>query len=325
MRARMLLLAAVAAMLAACAPTATPAPPASATPRLRPLPSGTPAPVVPTGTPGVAPTPVIIASPTATATPVTHAVLEGESLLGIAIDYGVSLEALQAANPDVQAQFLSIGTVLIIPPPEGGFAVAATNLAPPPLAPVTLGEPACYALASGNLVCLVEARNPGEVPIENVSARLTLAGGDGLPFASAVAFAALDLIPPGGALPLAVLFQPIPDQPIAALGVELLTGNVAADPAPPGRAVLLPVAAPQGGLLGGRWTVAGQVSNPTDQPLSTPQVALALYDAAGRLIGYRKQTLTPGLAPGETRAFTLAADVLAGAVDHFAVFAEGRP
>jgi len=321
----MLLLAAAAVVLAGCAsPVVSPAPP-SATPRLRPLPSGTPALVAPSGAPGLASTPVIIASPTATATPVTHAVQEGESLLGIAIDYGVSLEALQAANPDVQVRFLSVGAVLIIPPPEGGFAVAATNLAPPPLAAVTLGEPACYALASGSLYCLVEAGNPGAVAVENVSARLTLAGADGLPLTSAVAFAALDLIPPGAALPLAVLFSPRPAQPIAATGVALLTGNLAADPAPPGRAVLLPVQAGPGGLLGGRWTVAGQVSNPSGQALGRPQVALSLYDAAGRLIGYRKQTLTPGLAPGETRAFTLAADLLGGAVDHVTVLAEGRP
>lgn len=324
MRARLYFLAAVAVLLAACAPIATSTAPA-ATPPLRPLPSRTPAPPAVTGTPGLAPTPVIIASPTATATPVTHAVQEGESLLGIAIDYGVSLEALQAANPDVQARFLTIGTVLIIPPPEGGFAVAATNLAPPPLAPVTLGEPACYSLASGSLYCLVAAHNPGDLPIENVSARVTLAGADGLPLTTGVAFAALDLIPPGAALPLAVLFQPAPAQTVAATGVELLTGNLAADPAPPERAVLLPVAELQGGLLGGRWTVTGQVSNPTGRPFATAQVALALYDAAGQLIGYRKQALPAGLAPGEARAFTLAADLLGGAVDRFTVFAEGRP
>jgi LysM repeat protein len=324
MRVRPVYVLALVLALAACVPEAAPALP-TATPLLRAWLSGTPAPAAPTGTPGVAPTPVIIASPTATATPVTHAVQSGESLLGIAIDYGVSLEALQAANPDVQARFLSIGTVLIIPPPEGGYAVAATNLAPPPLAPVLLGEPACYALASGSFYCLVEARNPGEVSIENVSARLTLAGADGLPFTSAVAFAALDLIPPGQALPLAVLFPALPDQPVAATGIELLTGNVAAEPAPPGRALLLPVAGLQGGLLGGRWTVTGQVSNPTDQALAAAQVALALYDADRNLVGYRKQTLTPGLAPGETRAFSLVADVLAGTVATFSVLAEGRP
>jgi LysM repeat protein len=137
---------------------------------------------------------VIIASPTATATPVTYVVQEGETMLGIAIAFGVSLENLQAANPEVNPRFLSIGTVLIIPPPEGGFAAAATNLAPPPPAPVEVGEPACYAMPSSGLYCLVAAHNPGEAALENVSARVTLAGADGLPMAEGVAYAALDLI-----------------------------------------------------------------------------------------------------------------------------------
>jgi len=140
-------------------------------------------------------------------------------MLGIAIDFGVSLAALQAANPTVEARFLSIGTVLVIPPPEGGFAVAATNLAPPPPAPVTFSQPECYPLTSDGLYCLVEARNPNPKPLENISARIILAGADGLPFASKTAFGALDLVPAGGAVPLAALFQPAPPKPPAATGV----------------------------------------------------------------------------------------------------------
>src|SRR5262245_58787979 len=110
-------------ILAACAmPEPTRAPMAS--PALLPLPTDTVQPAVPPATVTPRATPVIIASPTASATPVTHVVVDGESLLSIAIDYGVSLEALQAANPDVQVRFLSVGAVLTIPPPEGGAAVS---------------------------------------------------------------------------------------------------------------------------------------------------------------------------------------------------------
>jgi LysM repeat protein len=313
------------AALSACSPQPAPSRPPTASPALRALPSATFAAVAATGTPGPAATPVIIASPTATATPVTHVVQEGETLLGIAIDYGVSVEALQAANPTVQVRFLSIGTVLIIPPPEGGFAVAATHLAPPPPAPVLLSQPACYALPTGSLYCLVEARNPGDVALENVSARLTLAGPDGLPITSAVLFSALDLIPPGGASPMAALFQPAPAIPIAATGLEVLTGNLAGEPAPPGRAVLLEVAGASGGLQAGRFVAAGQVRNVSPSPLSAAWVALSLYDAEGALIGYRKQPLPVGLASGETAAVSLAADVLQGEVARFVLLAEGRP
>jgi LysM repeat protein len=311
--------------LSACSPQPAPARPPTASPALRPLPSATRAALAASATPGAAATPVIIASPTATATPVTHVVQEGETLLGIAIDYGVSVEALQAANPTVQVRFLSIGTVLIIPPPEGGFAIAATNLAPPPAAPVLLSQPACYPLPTHSLYCLVEARNPGDLALENVSARLTLAGADGLPVTSAVLFSALDVIPPRGAAPMAALFQPAPSVPIAATGLEVLTGNLAGEPAPPGRAVLLEVTGASGSHQDGRFMAAGQLRSPAAAPLSAAWVTLSLYDADGALIGYRKQPLPAGLAPGETTGFSLWADVLGGTVERFAVLAEGRP
>jgi LysM repeat protein len=252
-------------------------------------------------------------------------VQEGETLLGIAIDYGVSLENLQAANPEVDARFLSIGTVLIIPPPEGGFAVAATNLAPPPPAPVEMGEPACYALPTAGLYCLVAARNPGEAALENVSARVILAGADGLPLASAVAFAALDLIPAGATAPLAVLFERPPSQPILATGVEVLTGNIALEPAPEGRAAMLAVPELRGGLAAGRWTATGLALNASDRAVSETWAALILFGDDGAIVGYRKQWLGGPLGPGESQAFTLTADVLGGAVDHFNVLAEGYP
>src|SRR3990172_2975766 len=74
----------------------------SPTPTLLPLPSATPIPEVATP----AATPVIIASPTFTPTPVTYVVQKGDTLIGIAVKYGVSVEALQAANNGVQPQLL---------------------------------------------------------------------------------------------------------------------------------------------------------------------------------------------------------------------------
>jgi murein DD-endopeptidase MepM/ murein hydrolase activator NlpD len=245
-------------------------------------------------------------------------------MLGIALQFGVSVAALQAANPTVSARFLSIGTLLVIPPPEGGPATAI-KLAPPALAPVQLGEPACYSLPSAGLYCFVEAHNPGGAPLENVSARIVLADSQGLPLASTIAYGALDLIPPGKSAPLVVLFQPAPSTVVSAIGVDLLTANLATTPAPVGRAVLLEVAFEHGGRLGARWTVAGQVRNPSDQALSTAWVMLTLYDARGHLVGYRKHALDTGLPAGAALNFSIVADTLGGAVDHYALLAEGRP
>jgi LysM repeat protein len=312
--------------LAACTPA--PAPSSVPTPKLLSLPSATTT-VAETSaaaeTPTPATTPVIIASPTATATPVTHVVATGETMLGIAIDFGVSLTVLQAANPTVEARFLSIGTVLVIPPPEGGFAVAATNLAPPPPAPVTFSQPVCYPLTSAGLYCLVEARNPNDTPLENISARIILAGADGLPFASQTVFGALDLVPAGGAVPLAALFQPAPSHPPAATGVEAETAILVSEPVSNTQSVLLDVTTSPGAILGGRWSVSGSVHNPAALPLTAAWVVLSVYDANGRLTGFRKLALANGLGANETRAFSIDSDSLAGTVARGVVLAEGQP
>jgi LysM repeat protein len=276
-------------------------------------------------TPGAATTPVIIASATPTATPVTHVVQAGETLLSIALDFGVSLDALQLANPSVQPRFLSIGTVLLIPPPEGGAAAVATNLAPPPPAPIDMGQPACFVQRSGALYCFVEARNGLATPVENVAARLTLAGLDGLPFASAIAYAAVDLIPAGAAAPLAVVFAPAPTQSIAATGVEVLTADPADSAVAQGRVVALDVPAQTASASGPHLSLSGQVHNGSSQTLTGAWVVVTLYDKGGQVIGYRKLALAGGLGPGEAREFALEAEAVSGVVDHYAILGEGHP
>ena len=322
-RRQILLALVVALVLAACAP---PPPTSAPTPILLRLPAASATlPAVLTAAPSPETTPVIIASPTATATPVTHVVAAGETMLGIAIDFGVSLEALVAANPTVQARFLSIGTVLVIPPPAGGLGAAATHLAPPPPAPVDLSQPVCYPTGSAGLYCLVEARNPNSLPLDGVSARFILAGPDGLPFASQTVFGALDLIPPGAAVPLAALFAPAPGQHVAATGLELLSAILVSEPLSTTQTVVLDVSAPPGAVLAGRWTVAGSVRNPSSLPLPEAWVLLSVYDAGGHLAGFRKQSLANGIGAGETRPFSISSDSFSVGIDHGLLLAEGRP
>jgi LysM repeat protein len=289
---------------------------ASPTPALLPLPSATPIPAVATP----AATPVIIASPTFTPTPVTYVVQKGDTLIGIAVKYGVSVEALQAANNDVQPEFLSIGAVLVIPSPEGGEVVNA-GVAPTPV-PIPLSAPACYPTPASALYCFVEARNPTDAAMENVSVRITLAGADGLPLASAVAYSALDVIPPRSAAPLAALFPSAPAG-IAAMGAELLTANPSTGPS--AHRVLLDIPTHSGSASGAQWVVAGLVRNPSGTPAASAWLVLTLYDQSGTIVGYRKIELAGGLAPGAAQEFSISAASVGGVVDHYTIIAEGRP
>lgn len=321
---RNLLLVAVCVLLAACAPEAA-APAPTATPALLPLPAGTEVTPAPTATTGPLATPVIIASPTPTPTPVTHVVQAGETLLSIALDYGVSLGSLQAVNPGVQVRFLSIGAVLIIPPPEGDAAFSATQLAPPPPLALVLSDPACHATATGPLYCLVEVSNPLASPAENISARVTLAGSDGLPVANGVGFAAVDLMAPHSTAPLAVIFQPPPSVPVAAHAVELLTADPATASVDAGRAMLLEVAAHTGQAAGTRLEVAGHVRNPTATSAGAVWVTVTVYDGADIVVGYRRVALAGRLPAGAETEFALAVDSLAGPIARYAIVAEGHP
>jgi LysM repeat protein len=90
--------------LAACGSAATPSP----------SPTETPAPsVAATVTPELT-----SAEPAPTAAANTYAVKSGDTLIGIAAKHGITLKALQAANPQVtDPRMLQVGQQLVIPSP----------------------------------------------------------------------------------------------------------------------------------------------------------------------------------------------------------------
>lgn len=310
----------IALCLTACAAAPVPAPP---TVTLRPVPAATVLSAGSGATPSAAATPVIIASPTPAPTPVTHVVQSGETLLAIALNYGVSLDALLEANPGVQAEFLSVGALLVIPAnaSETGGSVPALGAVPSP-EPLNLSLPDCHPLANGTWACFLSASNPGQVALEAVTARVTLAGSDGLPLAEAVAYPALGVVRPGTTVPLAALFPAAPAS-AAAIGVTPLTALPLADP--DSRYLPLDVTTDASQPDGAAWTVTGQVRNPSGLAAAEVRVAVVLYDGDERLVGYRLATLEGGLPAGETRPFSLTAVALSGTPTRFAALAEGRP
>ena len=96
---------------AAYKPSATPSQSPSRSPR-----KTYPLPFIPTPTPTSTPTATARPSPSPTFR--THIVKAGETLKRIAADYGVTYEALLAANPDIKdPRQIFVGEVIFIPPP----------------------------------------------------------------------------------------------------------------------------------------------------------------------------------------------------------------
>src|SRR4030065_422038 len=99
-------------LLSSCAQnTLQPTPVITPTGVLTPYHTPPPSPVIPTATLMV----VRPVTPAPTPTPFLHTIGNDDTMLGIAYQYGISLEDLQAANPGVDQPFLSVGKQLVTP------------------------------------------------------------------------------------------------------------------------------------------------------------------------------------------------------------------
>ena len=162
------------------APTDTPTEGSAATPTETSAPTEAPMPTVPPGpTNTPAPTATQGPEPTPTPTPLVHVIQPGETLSGIAIEYGVSLEALQAANDIEDARQVRSGTELVIPfedEPEGeGEPSEATT---PPSTDEASGpsdnqpEPAGTSAPAPAAVALEDLPDPNKAMVIETALRL---------------------------------------------------------------------------------------------------------------------------------------------------------
>lgn len=202
---------------AACSPPAaesTPVEmtrPALLTPYLTLTPSRTPTPPDP-----ATPTPL----PSPTPTPRLHTVRQGETIISIAITYGLSIEVLQAANPEIDPNLLSIGAQLIIPVSETPDSTPAAP-APPPVS-IEIGAPNCLPSQEGGAWCFALAYNNQDMTIESLTAVIRIADPESGQVSSQNVSAPLNLLPPASAIPLAVYFPPPSPWPLFA-SAEILT------------------------------------------------------------------------------------------------------
>jgi murein DD-endopeptidase MepM/ murein hydrolase activator NlpD len=285
-------------------PTATPLP--TATPTLRTTsalsPSGFLTPIPPTATLTPSPSP----------TPVVHVVVQGNTLLGIALEYGVSVDALVQANGLDVNQYLSIGQILVIPvatEEEGGelgmvAPVGHMILATPTPLPLDIVGATLYQTPVGGVWCMGEVVNTTDGPITNIQVQVTLVTADGTPLQSSVTLAAADYLASGARAPFAVLFK-APPTGYADVQVSLLRGEAVS--AITAGFVPLDVAQPSGAVSGPQYRVAGLLVNNTGTAVSRITVVVTLYDVDGKVIGYRQTVLNDEiiLPAGQSQEFKI--------------------
>jgi LysM repeat protein len=295
----------LAVALVACDTVITPQP----TPE--PLPANTllPGPTLVVGPVGTAPALPLAdtATPTVSPTPIVYVIRSGDTLLEIAQEYGVSVEAIQRANGIEDPRFLRVGQEVLIPTgeEEEGEEEAGSLLIPTPTPiPFDVQGVACYETPVGSLWCLGEVVNTTAAPVTNVHVLVTLFDTGGQRVAEGDTFVAADLIPPGERAPFGALFiDPPPGRVVPQ--VSLIRGQAAGELG--ASYVSMSAVETQGRPAGPRFEVSGTTHNDGELAAGSVSVIATTYDADGSVTGFRHEVVTPGspLAPGETVPFSL--------------------
>lgn len=247
-------------------------------------------------------------SPVPSPTPFTYTIVEGDTLLEIALRYGVELAALRAANADLDLSLLQVGQTIIVPLPT--TVPQAPAASPPPgssAEPVIASAPSCYPTRGEQIVCLGAVENPLAYPVEQVDVRIDALGMDGAVLAGETASIEQALIPSGGSAPYRAAF---------ALDWETFTGASAAVERavaavePEARFAQLENMNEAGAYEDGRYRLTATIVNSGELPVAQVRAVVTLVDESERVIGYRV-VMPLGTAPlGAGERFDLQVDII---------------
>jgi hypothetical protein len=311
-------------LLAACSsgparPTATATEPGRLTPYRSPTPSLSPRPSsLPTGSPPPRPT----STSTPTPTPFLHVLVKDDTLFGLALKYGVSLEVIKTANPGLQPNFLIVGTSVIIPIQATAAPTPVPTSTP---VPVRLAAPRCYPTADGGVWCFVLATNDQPFGMENLSAWIGLGSPQGQMLTGQEAISPLNRLPPGASLPLSAFFPPA--VPADAVPDARLTNSLVI-PAEDRRYLTATVQVESVEIMpnGLQAEVQGNVSLPAGtRPASVVWVAVVAYNTSGQVVGVRKWEAAEMLPPAGRLPFTITVYSLGPAITRVEAVVEARP
>lgn len=301
-------------LLAACAPQPTGQPSFDS---LAPYLTGTPSPT-PSQLEGLAEG---AETPLPSPTPFLYKVTSNDTMGQIAEKFNVSLDALRAANPDVDPNAMPIGTELRIPNTSANF----TGVSSPTPVPVSVKQIECYPTADQAMWCFVLVHNDFSDFMENISAQVTLVDANGQAIVSQTALSMLDILPLNTSLPLVTFFAP--DIPVDAkpqaqilTAIHLLPNDVRYLPATVQNTLV------QIDSSGRIAQVNGQVYLPSQSKTASQiWVAAVAYDHAGGVVGVKRWESISSLEAGNSLPFTFKVSSVAGEIDRVEFAVEARP
>ncbi len=260
-------------------------------------------------------------TPLPSPTPFTYAVKAGDTISSIALNFGVSMDDLQAANPEISPNTMSIGQVIKIPSNPANPSGEPT----PTPAPFTVQQIQCYPTIDRGMWCFILIHNDFSEFMENVSAQVTLLDSNNATLASQTALLQLNILPPNTSLPLAVFFPPeIPFD--AKPQVQILTAIRLLSNDERYIAATITNTIVQVNADGRSANVSGVVvSRSQSRDAYQLWVAGTAYDEAGRVVGVRRWEWDKGLAAGGSIPFDFTMFSIGGKIARVEFAVEARP
>jgi len=254
-------------------------------------------------------------------TPFTYTVQTGDTISSIALKFGVSMDDLQAANPEISPNAMSVGQVLNIPSNPDNPSGEPT----PTPAPFTIQQIECYPTADKGMWCFVLVHNDFPEFMENVSAQVTLVDANNATLASQTALLPLNILPPDTSLPLAVFFSPemlldAKPQVQVLTAIRLVPNDERYLPTTINNTLVQVNADGRSARVTGQVLLPGQT-----KAASQVWVAGTAYDEAGRVVGLRRWESSVGLSPGGSLPFEFMVSSIGGKIARVEFAVEARP
>jgi len=264
---------------------------------------------------------VPLTTPLPSPTPFVYTVKTGDTMGAIAEEFGVSLDDLQAANPEISPNAMSVGQILKIPSNPDNPSGEPT----PTPAPFVVQQIECYPGADKGMWCFVLAYNDSPDLMENLSAQVTLVDSNNSTLVSQTALLPLNILHPNTALPLTVFFPPdisLEAKPQVQIltAIRLLPNDERYIPATTNNTLV------QVNADGHSAQVSGLVLSLSQSSVANQVwVAGTAYDEAGRVVGVRRWESNTSLPAGGSVSFEFLLSSIGGRIARVEFAVEARP
>jgi LysM repeat protein len=264
----------------------------------------------------ITPTPSPTLTPTPTATPIIYIIVEGDTLLALAIDNNTTTGEIENLNPGVQPNLLQIGQQIILPPPATpAFQSAAATLIPLQIEVINLNA---YRTPAGSLWLVGEVINHSHLPAENVQLQIAIADAGGQGLAAITTWVTPGIVPAGSKAPFGALVSGLPEpagSTLAAPSASIIGGQTLVNLG--NRYLDLAVREPEATIEESQIELRGQIENTGTAAAAQILLVTTFYDVQGNVAGYHELLLADSLPPGTRHSFSFVAAPPGGRVSRY--------